>query len=357
MRPLRHLAAAALVPLLGCGPKAPPPPQVALVPAGDSLVVPFAETTDAAWLGGTRWAVLAPGGPEVRLLDFGAKAQPALGAGGRELRQPLGLFRAGDSLYVSDWVERRLTVWGLDGRFGRALPAFENVRGTLARARDAAGNFYVELRPPAGADGSGNRDSATVVRVAPSGTIDTVARLAPLDLAKVQSPSGERFEPRVFSGVDRWGVRPDGTVWVARVYHNRVDQVGPDGTTRKGQPLPDRVLEVTRTDRERFVAQFPEELRATAEQLPYAPIKAAFTAAFADADGNVWLERARSVMDTVQSYHVVGQDGRLRHIAVVGGWGRVLAASGAEALVARTVTTGVSLLLAPIPAPVPAAAP
>ncbi|HEX5633488.1 MAG TPA: hypothetical protein VFX50_09675, partial [Gemmatimonadales bacterium] len=100
----------------------------------------------------------------------------------------------------------------------------------------------------------------------------------------------------------------------------------------------------------------PEELRATAEQLPYAPIKAAFTAAFADAEGNVWLERARSVMDTVQGYHVVGTDGKLRHIAVVGGWGRVLAANGGHALVAETVTEGVRLRLAPIPVPAPAPA-
>lgn len=351
MRLPLSLRIAPLLLALACGPTAPPPPQVTLQPAGDSLLVPFAEATDAAWLGGARWAVLAPGGPEVRLADFERKTIPTLGAGAGELKYPLSLFRAADTLLAADWVDRRLTFWTLDGAFVRAMPAMAQLRGALPRARDAAGNFYVELRPAPGPDGSGNRDSASVLRVTPAGAVDTVARLAPLDLAKVASPSGERFEQRVFSGTDRWGVHADGTVWLARVYHNRVDRVLPDGKAAKGEPLPDRVLEVTREDRERFVQKFPPDLRGTAEQLPFSPIKAAFTAAFADAAGNVWLERSRAVTDTVQSYHVVGPDGALRYIAVVSGFRRVLAASDGDALVAEPVSDGVRLQRAPLSAP------
>jgi hypothetical protein len=357
MRPSNALRVIPLLLAVACGPKAPPAPQVTLVPSGDTLLVPFAETTDAAWLGGARWAVLAPGGPEIRLADFEKQALPALGAGTGELKYPLSLFLAGDTLYAADWVNRRLTLWSLDGTFGRALPAFASLRGALPRARDGAGDFYVELRPQAGPDGSGNRDSASVMRVTASGAVDTVAHLAPLDLARVASPSGERFEQRVFSGTDRWGVQPDGTVWLARVYHNRVDRVSPDGRTVKGRPLPDRVLEVTREDRERFVEKFPPELRGTAEQLPFAPIKAVFTSAFADAQGNVWLERSRAVSDTVQSYHVVGPDGTLRYIAVVPGFRRIIAANDREALVALPVTDGVQLQRAPLVAPSSPAAP
>jgi len=322
-----------------------------LQPAGDSLLVPFAEATDAAWLGGSRWAVLAPGGPEIRLPDFAAGSLPVLGAGTGQLKYPLSLFLAADTLHATDWVNRRLTLWSLDGRFARAVPAMEQLRGALPRARDAAGNFYVELRPPAGPDGSGNRDSASVLRVTPAGKVDTVAHLAPLDLAKVASPSGERFEQRVFSGTDRWGVHADGTVWLARVYHNRVDRVRPDGHFDRGEPLPDRVLEVTREDRERFVRKFPADLRSTAEQLPFAPIKAAFTAAFADRQGNVWLERSRAVTDTVQSYHVVGRDGALRYIAVVQGFRRIIAAGDGVALVANPVSDGIRLQQGPLAAP------
>jgi hypothetical protein len=353
----RFLALATLCVAAACGPEPAPPPVVQLVPAGDTLLVPFAETTDAAWLGGARWAVLAPGGPEVDLLDFAARTRGVLGAGSGELKYPLALFLAADTLHAADWVNRRLTLWSTAGAFGRAVPALDQLRGALPRARDAAGNFYVELRPPAGPDGSGNRDSASVVRVTPDGRVDTVARLAPLDLAKVQSPTGERFEQRVFSGTDEWGVRADGAVWVARVYHNRVDLLSPGAKPVRGEALPDRVLEVTRTDRERFVERFPPELRGTAEQLPYAPIKAAFTNAFADARGQVWLERSRAVTDTVQSYHVVGLDGTLRFIASLPGWGRVLAASENDALVSETGASGMLLRVAPIRVPAPAPVP
>jgi hypothetical protein len=238
-------------------------------------------------------------------------------------------------------------LWSPDGAPLRTEPLSDLVRGAVPRHRDASGRFLVEMRPAAGPDGSGNRDSAAVLRL--GSPIDTVARLAPLDLAKVQTTTGERFERRVFSGVDRWGLLDDGTIWVARVYHNRVDHVAPDGSTRRGRPLPDRVLEVTREDREQFVRNFPEELRSSAEQLPYAPIKAAFTNAFSDAAGRVWLERSRAVSDTVQTYHVVGRDGRLAFIAAVGHTSQVVAASQGQALVARPSRDGIILRQAPLP--------
>lgn len=338
--------------LAACGPEPAATPQLTLVPGGDSVVAPFAEATDAAWLGGDRWAVLLPGGPEADIVDFASRSRAQLGAKGL-LESPFSLFRAADTLYAGEPIKRRLTFWTLDGQFVRFEPASDLVRGALPRGRDGAGRFYTELRPAAGPDGSGNRDSAVVVELKRN-TVDTVARLAPLDLAKVAGPTGERFERRVFSGVDRWGVYPDGTVWLARVYHNRVDFRSPDGKTTKGEPLPDRVLEVTRADRELFVRKFPEELRGTAEQLPFAPIKAAFTGAFADADGRIWLEGSRSVSDSAQRYNVVGRDGRLQFVALLPGTGRVIGASPTHVLVADLVRPGIRLRLAPMPA-IPAA--
>ena len=304
------------------------------------------------WLGGERWAILLPGGPEAGIVDFANRSRTTLGTKAT-LESPFSLFRAGDTLYAGEPLRRRLTLWTLDGGFARYESASDLVRGALPRARDDAGHFYTELRPAAGADGSGNRDSAVVVELTGSG-VDTVARLAPIDLAKVASPTGERFERRVFSGVDRWGVYPDGTVWLARVYHNRVDFRGPDGKTRKGEPLPDRVLEVTREDRELFARKFPEELRGTAEQLPFAPIKAAFTSAFADTDGRIWLEGSRAVSDSFQRYNVVGRDGHLQFVAILPGTGRAIAASATQVLVADLLRGGIRLRLAPMPA-IPAA--
>jgi hypothetical protein len=333
--------------LAACGPAPASTPQLTLAPGSDSVMAPFAEATDAAWLGGDRWAVLLPGGPEADIVDFASRTRVPLGSKAT-LENPFSVFRATDTLYVAEPFKRRLTLWNLDGSFARNDPASDLVRGALPRARDAQGNFYTELRPAAGPDGSGNRDSAVVVEIE-SARVDTVARLAPIDLAKVASPTGERFERRVFSGVDRWGVYPDGTVWIARVYHNRVDFRLPNGKVKKGEPLPDRVLEVTRADRELFVRKFPEELRGTAEQLPFAPIKAAFTSAFADTQGRIWLEGSRAVSDSSQRYNVVDRDGRLLFVAILPGSGRVLAASPTHLLVADLLREGIRLRLAPMP--------
>ena len=342
MRPPTLLAALVLA---SCGPTPPPAPEVPLTVAGDSILIPFAEVTDAAWIGSTRWAVLAPGGPEADLVDFASASRRTLTRPGQG--QPFNLFVAGDTIYTGEPLARRTALWSLDGVPLRTEPLSDVVRGAVPRSRDGEGRFLVEMRPAAGPDGGGNRDSAVVLRL--GATLDTVARLAPLDLARVQTNTGERFERRVFSGVDRWGVLDDGTIWLARVYHNRVDHRPPDGTVRRGQPLPDRVLEVTRADREQFVRTFPEELRSTAEQLPFAPIKGAFTAAFADAAGRVWLERSRAITDTVQTYHVVGRDGRLAFIAVLAGNRQVVAASADQALVAQPARDGIFLRQAPIP--------
>ncbi len=102
--------------------------------------------------------------------------------------------------------------------------------GALPRAIDATGRLYYEIAPDPGSDGRGNRDSAAIVRMTP-GTdgVDTVARLAPLDIAQVATDQGPRWERLVFSGDDEWGVLGDGSVWVARNYHNRVDWRDPDG--------------------------------------------------------------------------------------------------------------------------------
>ena len=346
--PFPALAGVVALLITACGPGPAAVPQLGLVPGSDSVVVPFAEATDAAWLGGERWAVLLPGGPEAGIVDFANRSQATLGTKAT-LGSPFSLFRVGDTLYAGEPMMRRLTLWTLDGGFARNEPASDLVRGALPRSRDGAGHFFTELRPAPGSDGSGNRDSAVVVELTGSG-VDTVARLAPIDLAKVASPTGERFERRVFSGVDRWGVYPDGTVWLARVYHNRVDFRRPDGKTVKGEPLPDRVLEVTRADRELFVRNFPEELRGTAEQLPFSPIKAAFTSAFADADGRIWLEGSRAVDDSIQRYNVVGRDGRLQFVALLPGSGRAIAASATQVLVADRIHAGTRLRLALIPA-------
>jgi hypothetical protein len=344
------IAAAALL-AAACGEKRTPPPIVTLGPAADSLPTALSEVTAGTWLGGTRWALLAAPDEQVVLADLGTRQVTPLGAGpDKELRNPSTLFRAGDSLYVGDWGLRRTSRWTLDGQFGGAVPASDAVRGVLPRARDAEGRFYLELTPRPGLDGRGNRDSAAVVRTVPTlDQADTLARLAPLDLAEVTGDAGRRYERRVFSGSDQWGVLADGSLWVARVYENRVDWRDPTGAWTRGEPLPDRVLEVTRYDRELFLRRFPPEVRGTARQLPFAPIKPPFEAGLSGPAGEVWLEKSRAPADSNRRYHVVDQHGRLREEIRIPGPGRIVAVAPDAVLVAEPAPAGVRLLQYAVP--------
>lgn len=351
LRP-RAFAAGAVLLAAACGEKRPPVPVATLEGATDSVLTDVGEVTAGTWLADGRWAVLAPAAEEVALVQpSGDSVAPLGGAGSRELRSPATLFRLGDTLYVGDWGLRRTSRWSLGGRFVGAVTATDAVRGALPRAADRAGWFYFELAPNPGPDGQGNRDSAAVVRTRPgSPTVDTLARLTPLDIAEVTGAAGRRFERRVFSGNDVWGVLPDGSLWVARVFENRVDWRDPSGNWSKGEPLPDRVLEVTRYDRELFVRRFPPELRATAQQLPFAAVKPPFETGFTSPEGEVWLEKSRAPADSSRGYHVVDRGGRLRGEVRLPGTGRIVAVGPDAVLTAEPSRDGERLIRFPLPA-------
>jgi hypothetical protein len=175
--------------------------------------------------------------------------------------------------------------------------------------------------------------------------VDTIARLAPLDIAEVIGEAGRRFERRVFSGNDQWGVLPDGSVWVARVYDNRVDWRSPSGQWMRGEPLPDRVLEVTRYDRELFLRRFPPELRRTARELPFAALKPPFEAGMTAPSGEVWLEKSRAPADSTRRYHVVDRRGRLLREIRLRGQGRIVALGSNSGLIAEPVSEGTRLIV------------
>jgi hypothetical protein len=335
--------------LTACGESKVAASVLELTPAGDTVITPYTDVTEAAWLGNSRWAVVAPTDDAVSVVDFSTKRLTSLGP--KEFRNPSNVLFVADTLYVGDWGLRQLTLWTLQGRRIRSIPASNLVRGTLPRARDNAGRFYLDLYPRAGADGSGNRDSAAVVRVDPAFTkVDTIARLAPLDIAEVVGEAGRRFERRVFSGMDRWGVLGDGSLWVARVYDNRVDWRAPDGKWTRGQPLPDRVLEVTRYDRELFLRKFPPELRATAQDLPFAALKPPFESALAGPPDQVWLEKSRAPADSSRRYHVVNRQGKLVREVRIRGQGRIVALSIGGALVTEATPNGIRLVAIHFPA-------
>lgn len=338
--------------LVACGDPRPPAPVVELHPGPDTVATGYAEIVDGEWLGGRRWAVVAPLDVQVGIVDLERRAVTPLGGEGTaEIRNPSMLFLVADTLHVADWGLRRMSLWTREGKLVRALPAPDAMRGALPAARDRAGRWYAELQPPPGRDGSGKRDSAAVVAASPEfERIDTVARLAPLDLAEVMGDAGRRYEQRALSGEDLWGAMPDGSVWVARVFENRVDWRSPEGKWAKGDALPDRVLEVTQYDRELFYRKFPPELRATAERLPFAAVKPPFEAAHNAPGGTVWLEKSRAPADSSRRYHEVDRGGRLIRELRVPGPGRVVAVGAEEVLVAERVTDGTRFIGFALPA-------
>jgi hypothetical protein len=337
--------------LAACGASKPAAPVYELAPVGDTVLTPYSDVTEAAWLGGNRWAVVAPSDDAAAVVNFARRAATPLGESrSTAIRNPSNVFVAEDTLYVGDWGLRRLTLWTPEGRLVRSIPVSDAVRGSLPRARDGSGRFYFDLYPRAGPDGSGNRDSAAVVRVDSGFTrVDTIARLAPLDIAEVVGDAGRRFERRVFSGVDRWGALADGSLWVARVYENRVDWRSPEGKWTRGEALPDRVLEVTRYDRELFLRKFPAELRNTAQELPFAAVKPPFESGLTSTTGHVWLEKSRAPADSSRRYHVVDRRGRLVREIQLRGHGRILGLGANTALVAEPTSDGIRLLAIELP--------
>jgi len=355
--PARRLPAARLggglfALLAACGDQSPPAPVVELSAGPDTVATGYAEIVDAEWLGGELWAVVAPLDVVVGVVNLETRrVTPLGGEGTKEIRNPSIVFVARDTLYIGDWGLRRVSLWTRDGRLVRSLPAPVSARGALPEARDDAGRWFFEVKPAAGRDGSGNRDSAIVVAAgADFERLETAAQLAPLDLAEVAGDAGRRFEPRALSGTDQWGVLPDGSLWVARVYQNRVDWRGPEGKWVEGDPLPDRVLEVTQYDRELFYRKFPPELRTTAEQLPFAAVKPPFEAGFTSPAGTVWLEKSRAPADSSRRYHEVDRAGRLIREIRVPGTGRIVAVGAGEALVAERVRDGTRFIGFPVPA-------
>jgi hypothetical protein len=288
------------------------------------------------------------------IADFEAGALRPLGSGG-QLVNPFSGFAVGDTFFLADWAKQRLTVWTRDGRLVDSIPAPTATRGVLPKARDAAGQFYFEIPPIPGPDGSGNRDSIAVVRSDARMTrFDTVARLAPLDIAEAQMTTGKRYERLIFSGNDWWGVRPDGRIWIARVNLSRVNTApAGGGKETRGEPLPDPVLEVRLIDRQAFIASFPDEVQNTLKSMPFAPMKPPFERGFAGSDGQVWLRKSRAYEDSLRRYHVVNPEGQLERSFTLTGDAVIVAASSGTALAAEVTHVGLLLMEIRLPDPPP----
>jgi len=333
-----------------CTKPAPGPLEETLALPADTLEVEWAELPTAAPVAGGRWAVVSPGWDAAVIADLPARALRPLGGPRQQAYlHPFQVFSAGDSIYVADWGRRRTTIWTGEGKLMDSLPAVDAVRGSYLRARDAAAQLYFQVDPQPRRDGSGNQDSIAIVRAPASlARFDTVARLAPRELARVTRENSTRFEQPIFSGNDMWGVWPDGTVWIARRAHNQVVTVDSRGKLSKGPALPDPVYEVGPADRELFLRAYPAEVRPKETDLTWASLFPPFAAAFT-APGGIWLEKSKPALDSLRRIHVLDRSGNLRRVLLLHGQARLLAVGTEKILVAEPFEHGVRLMEIRIP--------
>jgi hypothetical protein len=270
---------------------------------------------------------------------------PFAGSGAKPSLGPSVLASIGDTVFVGDWSKRRFTSWLPDGTPIDSHPAPDALAGAFPQARDAAGQWYFEIGPPQGPEGRRLGDSGAVVRSdAMLSRFDTIAFLAPIDLAEVSTPGGRRMVRRALSGRDRWGVERDGTLWIARVDQNLIEWHPPGGEkTRKSDRLPDPILPVQEMDRQIHINRFPEEYRATARQLPFAALKPPFEAVLPIRQGMFLIEKSGLALDSTRAFQVVDADGVIRRV-IAPSRGNALGFDGSHLLLAEQFPGGVRVL-------------
>ena len=340
-----------LLAMAACSPPQPVP-VVVVAPTADTLIVPVVEVTAAATRSDGKWVLLGLLEDQLYLADFAARTvTPFPGMTKTDVPHPTTLIGVADSIVVGDWGLSRFTEWSPSGERLSAWPAPDALHRALPRARDAAGQWYFQIDPDAKADGSGLLDSAAVVRADPQLTrFDTLARLTPPELVKLPGVSGMHYQRRTMGGEDAWGVRPDGTLWVARVFQNQIEWHRPGAKRVVRSPrLPDPVLTVSAMDREIYVHRFPEEQRQLARELPNTATKPPFEHVFSTPDGRMWLAKSDTALAPVRHFQVVDTSGVLFTVAVPSR-GFALGVTAEYILMGEEFPGGIRLLRYPVPA-------
>ena len=336
---------------LACSEPPPPAPVITVAATADTVIVPAVSLSYAVPRSDGRWVVLAAEEAELRIADFAkGTVEPFPGVTKAEVPHPSVLLGIGDTVIVGDWGLRRFTAWLPGSARLEAWPVPDALRGAFPRARDAAGQWYFEVPPEAKRDGAGLKDSAAVVRADAQLTrFDTLARLSPPDLAIIEGANGQRFERRMLAGNDIWGVQRDGTLWIARVFQNRIEWPRP-GKKRPfvGPPMQDPILTIQEMDRQIFIRRFPEDQRDIARRLPFTAIKPPFEAVFQTPDRRIWLFKSAVALDSVRTFQVADTAG-VRFVVKVPSRGSALGVDGNHILMGEEFPGGIRLLRYPVP--------
>lgn len=347
---MRCLLAAATLAACG-GEPAPPPPTLAAEPTADTLIAPVVDVSSAMPRSDGSWVLLAPVEGTVHVADFAAgTVVPYPGMSREEVPGATVLFGIGDTAVVGDWALRRVTMWVPGGERVDAMPTPEALRGAFPRGRDAAGQWYFEITPAPGRDGAGNLDSLVIVRGdALLERFDTVAKLAPIDHAKVDRDGMTRYEVMPLAGRDHWGVRPDGTVWIVRRHRNFVQWYPPGGGEPLESPkLPDPVLTVNEMDRQIWIRRYEEVYRAQVRGVQFAIFKPPVERAYAGEAGRLWLFKSAPALDSLRTFQVVDTAGVQVRVTVPSR-GTALGVTATHILMAEEFPEGIRLLRYRIP--------
>ena len=218
-----------------------------------------------------------------------------------------------------DFSALRTTLWTRQGKPLSVL-AIVPVAGTApVLVYDTLGHGYKidyksMLDPEPGT--TARPDSVPVLRIAlAGGKVDTVAKLAAPEFGEAKF--GEQKQPAatVFAPNDFFGVLANGTAWVARGRHNRVDWRTPDGRWKIGASRKFTGQPVTQADKDRVLAQvreqgkqygMPQEL---AIEYPFAATKPPFDFALGRPNGEVWLQRPRAEENAAIVYDIYDRRG------------------------------------------------
>jgi hypothetical protein len=221
---------------------------------------------------------------------------------------------AGDTVALVDFAALRTTLWSGKGEPLRVL-RLHPVAGTApVLVYDTVGHGYkIDYQTMLGSEpGATHRaDSVPVLRIhLADGKVDTVANLAAPAFGKAKFGEQVQEAATVFAPNDFFGVRADGSAWVARGKENRVDWRSSDGAWSLGTSREFQAQPVTQADRDRVLAQvreqgkqygMPQELSI---EYPFAETKPPFDFALGRPNGEVWLQRPRAAETAALIYDV-----------------------------------------------------
>jgi hypothetical protein len=295
--------------------------------------IAFAELADRSFL----FADIATGDitPVGEHADTIRPSDPAPG----KHKYPGFVFRIGaDTVGLVDFAAERTTLWDDQGRFLMTLDQRPVGGHNQALVYDNRGNAYKEdVRSVLGGLEPGKSlgfDSLSLLRIARGDTIaDTVAQLKLPEWGEGRFGEQMKMVSTIFSGRDLFGAMPDGSIWVARASSNSVDWRSPEGKWTRGEGRSFVPVVVSPEEKEVFLNRLRTQMAQAgapagiALSYPFADEKPPFVAGVSNPAGEVWLQRARPMQDSIPVWDVVGRDGReirtvqLPRGATLGGFG------------------------------------